>query len=268
MRHQSYKLLLILVLVLGIAPLLFYVHAQTTYTCTSSILWNFNSTPIPAGSSIWFSAVLLPSGTPTSVATISPTYFMISLGQQSDGIPYQCHNFPPVNSISFFSAGEPQLTYFDASNSWQSSVPLGLGGNTFLAGCTLPPCTSGDTWDCVPATGLPGGVPATWTMVFTSTVNQPIVWRWGAAVYSSFAPCKEAEECQGFGALGIKGVDNSSPSLSCVDSSSNCVTFSNSDPAGTPENYKTYLVSGGTGNGGSNYIGDVSYAPTATCTPY
>ncbi len=191
---------------------------------------------------------------------------MITFGQQPNGLPYECRNYPPVNTINFFSPpGETQLTYFNSTNSWQESVPLQLGGGTFLAGCTIPSCPSGQTFDCIPPGGLPGNLPVTWTIEFHSTVNQPIVWHWGAGVYSQFAPCKEFEECQGFGPLGIKAVDNQNPSQSCVDSSSNCMVIANSDNAGTPENFKQFVIAGATGNGGSNYTG--TYTATGTCTP-
>jgi hypothetical protein len=266
MEHHARKPVAICVIVFWALPLTMYPQSQNNYGCTSSILGHFNATAIPGGSSIWFTAVLTSSGTPTTTATVSVTQYMITFGQQATGVPFQCHNYPPVNTINFFSPpGEAQLTYFDSANFWKESVPLGLGGNTFLAGCTVPPCASGATFDCIPAGGLAGGLPVTWTMQFQSTTTQPIVWQWGAAVYSQFAPCVEAEECQGFGPLGIKAVDNQNPSLSCVDSSSNCLTFANSDSAGTPENFKQYVVAGATGNGGTNYTGTQSKA--GSCTP-
>lgn len=264
MKHHLRKLFIISVLVLG--SLCLSLYPQTLYNCTSSILGHFNATPIPPGSSIWFSAYLTSSGTPTSPATISVNQYMITFGQQVNGLPYQCHNYPPVNSITFFNPpGEAQLTYFDSANFWKESVPLQLGGRTFLAACTIPPCASGQTFDCVLPGGLPGSLPVTWTMQFQSTVTQPISWQWGAAVYSQFAPCKVLEECQSFGALGIKAVDNQNPSQSCVDGTTNCLSFANSDNAGTPENFKQFVIGGGTGAGGSNYTG--SSSATGTCTP-
>jgi len=74
-------------------------------------------------------------------------------------------------------------------------------------------------------------------------------------------------ECKGFGPLGIKPVDNSNPSPSCVDNSSDCQTFANSDNNGTPEKYKQYVIEGGTGNGGTNYTG-TSTETEVTCVLY
>jgi len=267
MNNNVRRMLTVFVLLFGLPPASIYSQAATTYyACTSSILSHFNSATIPAGSSIWFSAALLPAGTPSSAASIVPNFFMITFGQQSNGLPYECRNYPPVNWISFVnSSAEPQLTYYTSTNSWKETIPLNLGGGTFLAGCTIPPCSSSQTFDCIPAGGLPGNLPVTFTMAFASSTTQSIVWHWSAAVYSQFAPCSEAEECQGFGALGVKAVDNSNPSESCVNSSSSCSTFSNSDNAGTPENFKQYLIPGAFSTGGTNYTG--TYTAEASCTP-
>lgn len=259
-------MLTVFVLLFGLLPGSIYSQVQTPYACTSSILSHFNPTPIPAGSSIWFSAALAPGSAPTSAAMIAPNWFMITFGQQPNGLPFECRDYPPVNSINFVnSTSEPQLTYYNSTNSWKETIPLNLGGGTFLVGCTIPPCPSGQTFDCIPAGGLPGSLPITFTMVFESSTTQSIIWHWSAAVYSQFAPCNEAEECQGFGALGIKAVDNSNPSQSCVDSSSDCSTYANSDNAGTPENFKQYLIPGGMSTGGTNSTG--TYTAEATCTP-
>jgi hypothetical protein len=265
MQHAARVLVLFLVM-FCLLPLSVSTQSQTLYICTSSILSHFNSTPISGGSSIWFSAALTQSGEPTSVNTVAVNQYMITFGQQSTGVPFQCHNFPPVNTLNFFNPpGTPVLTYYNSLNYWGERIPLKLSGDVFLAGCTVPPCASGQTFDCIQSGGLPGNMPVTWTMQFQSTTSTPIVWQFGAAVYSNFAACIEAEECQGFGPLGIKAVDSNSASQSCVNSSSSCSTYANSDLAGTPENYKGYLVGGGLGSGGSNYTG--TRTSTQSCTP-
>jgi hypothetical protein len=254
MANCGFRTLMVLfVVMLELLPQSLY--AQPSYTCTSTNFGQFNSTPIPGGSTIWFTASLPPNSTPTSQNFFAIYWYMISFGQQANGQPYECHNYPPVNTIDFLNSGEPELLYLNSTNSWTANVPLKLGGNTFLTGCAIPPCSSAITSDCVPSSGLPGGLPVTWTMQYKLWTNQPVFWQWGAAVYSKFPTCKEVGECQDFGPLGIKVVDSSEPSQSCVDSSSNCQTFANSDASGTPENYKPYLIGGGTGNGGSNYTG-------------
>jgi hypothetical protein len=246
------------------------LYAKPSYTCTSSSFGHFNSTPIPGGSSIWFTASLPPSATPATPNFFAVYWYMISFGQQPNGLPYECHNYPPVNTIDFITPpAEAELTYQDSTNSWTAHVPLGLGGNTFLAGCAIPPCSSAITSDCIPPSGLPGGLPVTWTMEYKLWTSQPVFWQWGAAVYSQFPPCKEVGECQGFAPLGIKAVDSSQPSLSCVNinGSTSCQTFSNSDLSGTPENYKQFVIGGGMGNGGTDYTG-TSTATQVRCFVY
>lgn len=265
MRHAT-KVLVLFLVMFGLLPLSVSTQSQTLYICTSSILTHFNSTPIAGGSSIWFSSSLTQSGAPSSVNTVAVNQYMITFGQQPSGVPYQCHNYPPVNTLNFVNPpSEPVLTYLNSLNFWKESLPLKLAGDVFLAGCTIPPCASGQNFDCVLPNGLPANMAVTWTMQFQSTTSTPVVWRFGAAVYSKFAACKELEECQGFGPLGIKAVDSNAASESCVDSASNCSTYANSDLAGTPENYKGFVVGGGMGSGGSNYTG--TRTATASCTP-
>jgi hypothetical protein len=43
--------------------------------------------------------------------------------------------------------------------------------------------------------------------------------------------------------------------------------YLNSDKAGAPQNFKTFLVSGAKGNGGTNYTGNYSNTSTVECTP-
>lgn len=266
MRLRTLPLCCLLLILEPLTPL--YSVNYTHYSCTSTSFGQLNESPIPGGSSIWFTASLMPSGTPTSSAKIAVNSYMITFGQQPNGLPYECHNYPPVNSLNFFNPpGEAEITYSSASNSWTENIPLGLGGATFLTGCAIPPCSAEITSDCIPSSGLPGGLPVAWTINFLITVKTPIVWQWGAAVYSEFPPCKEIGECQGFGPLGIKAVDSSSSSQSCVDSSSNCQTIANSDSNGTPENYKQYLIAGGTSTGPTDYTGS-NTATQTTCVLY
>jgi hypothetical protein len=104
----------------------------------------------------------------------------------------------------------------------------------FLSGLSFP----------VPL-NLPGGIKnVTWSG--TISVNTPGVsvnWQWAAANYPTFSAA--------YNALGVKPVDDNKASQ-----------YKNSDHAGTPENFKQFVVGGGTGGGGSNYTG--SYSGTAS----
>jgi len=73
-----------------------------------------------------------------------------------------------------------------------------------------------------------------------------VSWQWAAAAYKQFNT--------DLGALGVKPTDDPHGS-----------SFQNSDHAGTPENYKQFVVGGARGGGGSNFTG--SYSATKFVTP-
>ena len=73
----------------------------------------------------------------------------------------------------------------------------------------------------------------------TDTPGVTFQWQWAAAVYTQFSTT--------YGSLGVNPVDNS-------------------DPAGTPENFKSYLTTGGSGAGATNYTG--FYVGTAGVVVY
>ena len=96
----------------------------------------------------------------------------------------------------------------------------------------------------VPASGLSGGInPVVWTGTFSSnTPGVSVHWKWGAAVYTSFST--------DYNSLAVKAAHT------------NTCAFNNSDHAGTPENFKSSVVGGARGGGGSNFTG--SWSGTAS----
>src|SRR4029077_12850797 len=88
----------------------------------------------------------------------------------------------------------------------------------------------------VPAGGLPGGInPVAWqSTVTTSSTGVGIRWKWGAAVYT---PTEEAAKQS----VIPKPVHSTS-----LDE------FHNGDQAGTPENFKQFVIGGARGGGGPN----------------
>jgi hypothetical protein len=98
----------------------------------------------------------------------------------------------------------------------------------------------------VPASGLPGGIKdVIWQATFSSdTSGLTVNWQWAAAVYTDFT--------RKYNNLGVKPVDDNKASK-----------YKNSDHAGTPEDFKAYVIGGGTGGGGSNFTG--SYSGTGSC---
>jgi hypothetical protein len=97
----------------------------------------------------------------------------------------------------------------------------------------------------VPA-NIPGGLnPVTWSGTISSdTPGVTINWQWAAAVYTSFS--------SDYTLLGVKPVDDKTASQ-----------YQNSDHAGTPENFKQFVIGGARGGGGANYTG--SYSGTGKC---
>ncbi|HET8891811.1 MAG TPA: PKD domain-containing protein [Candidatus Angelobacter sp.] len=209
---------------------------QSTVPGESSIASNFNGTAIPGGSFLWFSSVIKASGLGSQPVRV----FLraASLQFTAGGATY---NLPvPDATITFSPTATSATTSFDASkNAWITNLPsTGLAGNSFLSGMTFP----------VPANGLPGGInPVTWSGTFYSdTSGVSINWQWAAAVYTSFGG--------DYRTLNVKPVDDTSASV-----------YKNSDHAGTPEAYKTFVTGGARGGGGSNYTG--SYSATASVLP-
>ena len=123
-------------------------------------------------------------------------------------------------------------TAFDAVNNvWNTTLPWDVDDNAFL---------TGTSW-AIPAGGLPADVePVTVCGTFASDVaGVDIGWRWAAAAYSSF------------------GADNTTLNVKPMDTD-NDNPPKNFDRAGTPENYKQFVIPGARGKGGKNYTGSYS----------
>lgn len=199
---------------------------------TSTVTSNFNGTAIPAGDSVWFSAVMKVSGiNPSQTTTIRFSGQGISVAGATQTAPDAVVTFSPTATTA-------TTTFNTATNTWMTTVPTsGLAGNVFLSGFQLP----------LPG-GLPGGLsPVSWTGTFASASSGlKVSWQWAAAVYKSFS--------SDYNALGVKPVDDIQASV-----------YKNSDHAGTPENYKQFVTGGARGGGGANYTGSLS--PTGSISP-
>jgi hypothetical protein len=142
-------------------------------------------------------------------------------------------NLPvPDGKITFDPNVTLATTSFDAVNNvWLTTIPWDLDDNALL---------TATSW-VVPAGGIPGDIePVSWCGTFASdTADVDIGWRWAAAAYASFSSDNNT--------LGVK------PMNTDRDNSSN-----NKDRAGTPENFKTAVIPGARGKGGTNYTGTYS----------
>jgi hypothetical protein len=207
---------------------------RTTPTI-SSIAANFNVTPIPGGDTVWFSSVGkvsgLAAGTTTSLHLDGGT-----VSFTANGTAYTVA--VPNTTVTFTQLATKATTTYSASG-WLVTAPLKFNGNVFLGGAALP----------VPA-GLPGGIKnVTWrTDVTADAPKVSVSWKWGAAAYSSFGSPD---------AVGVKAVDDMK-----VDA------YRNNDMAGTPENFKGFVVRGATGTGGTNYTGGYSTSKSVAAGPY
>ena len=199
----------------------------------SSISSNFNGTAIAAGNYIWFNSVLSDSGSTASPVTISVRDATIQFTANST-----LYTLPvPDADVTFSrSAGVATTTFNTGTNRWETSSSFGLPGNEFLSGLAF----------AVPV-NFPGGTnPVVWSGDFSSSGGAfCISWKWAAAVYPTFSSDNNA--------LGVKPVDSNSASI-----------YLNSDHAGTPEAFKSFVIGGARGGGGSNYTGSLS-STAAVC---
>ena len=191
----------------------------------SSIAANFNPTAIPAGDVIWFNAAFTASGlSKTAATTIHVENGSINF--TAAGTPF--HVAVPNGVIVLTPGATSAAASFDPTdNDWDVSAPTGGAGDVFMGGVALP----------LP-NGLPGGAKnVTWTADFWSdTAGVTVSWKWSAAAYKSFGTDPNA--------LNVKPVDNNTLSV-----------YHNGDQSGTPETFKTQVVKGALGGGGTNYTG-------------
>jgi len=188
----------------------------------SAIAANFNGTQINSGSTIWFNSVLKPSGLGSQPVTFTFTNQRITSANFTVAVPDA--------QVTFDPAATTATTTF-TGGMWVTRVPsTGLAGNTFFSGASFQVTAN-----------IPGGVKnVTWSGTISSdTPTASLQWQWAAAVYTSFGADYNSD--------GVKPVDDNKASA-----------YQNSDPAGTPETFKSNVIGGATGGGGSNYTGSLS----------
>jgi hypothetical protein len=126
---------------------------------------------------------------------------------------------------------------------------LNFATTTFVGGMqvtTVPsnPTLKGNTFFSALSYQVPANLPkglknVTWSGTITTTKpGVKVNWQWAAAVYPN------AHFSTDYNAIGIKPVDDKVRN-----------PYLNNDNAGTPENFKTFVIPGATGGGGNNYTG-------------
>jgi len=216
------------------------VPVQTAYTGSSGscstfteITSGFNGNRIDAGNYIWFNSVMkLTSPVPSGGLVVDFTGQTITISSSAGSSTIML----PDSEIDFSTSATTATTMLTGTG-WLTTVPASFGDNVFLSGVAYQP-----------PGGLTGGSVATWSGEVTSNSPMSMNWQWGAAVYTSFDNIDYNND-------GIKPVHSTS-----LDA------YHNGDQAGTPENYKSFVVGGATGGGGSNWTG--SYSGTAAASTF
>jgi hypothetical protein len=225
-------------LVIGL--LIMAAHASAQYQeCTSTITGNFNGTAIAEGDYVWFTGVLTVKGLGSSPTQLFVSHPSITFTANSKTyylkVPSSVISFSSSNTTA--STDFTQLKPLFLGKGWKTELPSsGLAGNDLMTAVEF----------AVPAGGLPGGIKnVSFTATFSSyTPGLTVNWQWAAAAYTSFDT--------DYNSVGVKPVDDNKASI-----------YKNSDHAGTPENFKTFVTGGATGGGGSNFTG--SYSATGSC---
>jgi hypothetical protein len=207
--------------------------------CTSTITSNFNGTAINQGDYIWFTGVINLKGLGSSPTTLYVSHASITFTANNQTyiveVPSSAITFSSATTLA--STDYVQLKPLFLGKGWRTKLQSsGLAGNDLMTAVEF----------AVPAGGLPGGIK---NVAFTATFSSfatglTVNWQWGAAVYTSFDT--------DYNDLGVKPVDDNKASK-----------YQNSDHAGTPENFKSFVTGGAAGGGGSNYTG--SYSATGSC---
>jgi len=131
--------------------------------------------------------------------------------------------------------------------------PGGLSTTVVPSNPTLKGNTFFSALDFLVPSNLPGGIKnVTWSgTISTDTPGVKVNWQWAAAVYPN------AHFSADPSLLGVKPVDDKVQN-----------PYLNADHAGTPENFKSFVLPGATGGGANNFTGGLSGTKTVgPCQP-
>jgi hypothetical protein len=202
----------------------------------SCIQSDFRNVGIPGGNTIWFNSIFKARDVSKQKFHIWFTNSTVQFRYKDSGNNLVSANLavPNAQIVIDPSATAASTTFDSVNNVWITTIPWDLDDNSFLTGMS---------WT-VPTVGLPADVePVTWCGTFSSDVaNVDIGWRWAAAAYSSFG--------SGNNTLGVKPMDTDHDNQG-----------TNDDRAGTPENFKQFVIPGARGKGARNFTG--SYTGSA-----
>lgn len=199
---------------------------------------DFTGTQIAAGNYLWFNSNFRGLHIPMTGATLYFTHQTINF--TAGGRTY---NLPVPNAqVEFSPTATCSTTTYDAqTDTWFTTVPVRGEREAWLSGLSYQvPEGFGKVVGSV-----------TWSGSFSSSdKGVGAQWKWGAAVYSRFP----SDYNQLMAKPGRK--------TSCqFPGGEHAGTPEGTDATGTP--WKSYLVAGGMGNGGSDYTGSFSAAIAA-----
>lgn len=184
---------------------------------------NFNGTPINEGRYIWFTSNIKINNSSSLTQPFALALKSSSINFSVNGMTY--NQVVPAAQINFSDTATSSSTFWNGTF-WNTTIPLSQKSNSeiFLTGFAIQ----------VPPGGFPGGLnPINWNSLFITNApaNISIQYKWAAAVYSNFP------------------IDYSDAAV---------VPLKSSTHAGTPSNFKNYVIGGARGGGGSNYTGSWS----------
>jgi hypothetical protein len=213
------------------------VNPRVTVNCrinNTSLTTNFNAVAIPAGKYIWFNSTFDPAslGSGTDPVTMNVTNSVITFTSNNQ---QSVLNVPNAR-IRFDANIHTASTQF-INNVWETVVPRSYSSDIFMTGLSYP----------VPV-NLPGNyINVTWTAnINIDAGGIALGWRWAAAVYDSFASHTGIE---------VKPINGPTQN-----------PYENQDRAGTPENFKSFVVAGARGTGATNYTGSYTAIKPDTCS--
>lgn len=186
----------------------------------SKIVVNFTNDKIRRGDWLWFTSAF-------AVKRQVPVEFEMKRGRIT--FDYGNRKFslrvPDTRVILGGSKTRLDLDYNYKHNAFVMNAPLHTKHRDFMSGVPYRVKFP-----------IPAGVTgATWSAQFFGTKTEKIKWSWGVAVYKRFSEVESKVHIKPL------GDDRFSPK--------------NTDPPGSPEAFKKWLIAGGTGNGGSQFTG-------------
>jgi hypothetical protein len=216
-------------------------RTQELSSCTSSIevlINRYNDARIATNSTIWFSSVLESVHSTADDLAEKPVRIDVRQSRITFGKWPYVIAMPDSTILLDPSTREVQRWWVGAQRAWSLTYAPSQIPEAFFDGMPFR----------APEPFIPGDSgPITWTATFTaSRPGITLAWAWSAAVYSQFGAN---------GALLVKPL--TAPVLS----------FQNGDPAGTPEIYKQYVISGAMGKGVRDYTGARSESASVTACP-